>query len=88
MPVIIVPVIVNLVFQLSNVILAESALSYLGLGTGQNYPSWGAMIESGQEYITQAWWLIFVPGIILVLTVLTINEFGKKINKAINPIFD
>lgn len=88
LPVIIVPVIVNLVFQLSNVILAESALSYLGLGTGQNYSSWGAMIESGQEYITQAWWLIFVPGIILVLTVLTINEFGKKINKTINPIFD
>ncbi len=83
LPVIIVPVIVNLVFQLSNVILAESALSYLGLGTGQNYPSWGAMIESGQEYITQSWWLIFIPGLILILSLLSINEFGKKINKAI-----
>ena len=87
LPVIIVPVIVNLIFQLSNVILAESALSYLGLGTGQNYPSWGAMIESGQEYISQAWWLIFVPGIILVITLLTINEFGRKIKKVINPTF-
>jgi len=84
LPAIIIPVSVNLIFQLSNVILAESALSYLGLGTGTAYPSWGAMIEAGQEYITQSWWLIFIPGLILVISLLSINEIGRNINKQIN----
>lgn len=88
LPVIIVPVMVNLIFQFSNVILAESALSFLGLGTGNNYPSWGAMIESGQRYISQSWWLIFIPGFGLVLTLLSVNELGRKINKIINPTFE
>jgi len=88
LPVIIVPVMVNLIFQLSNVILAESALSFLGLGTGSNYPSWGSMIESGQRYISQSWWLIFTPAVVLVATLLSINEIGRKINKIINPTFE
>lgn len=85
LPVIIAPVIVNLIFQFSNVVLAESALSYLGLGTGSNYPSWGAMIESGQEYILQSWWMIFIPGIILILTLLSINNIGRRIQGYYNP---
>lgn len=85
LPVIIVPVIVNIIFQFSNVILAESALSYLGLGTGSSYPSWGAMIESGQRYITKAWWMISFPGLILIFTLFSANDFGKRLNKNINP---
>lgn len=85
LPAIIVPVSVNLIFQLSNVILAESALSYLGMGTGTEYPSWGSMIESGQKYITQSWWLIFIPGLTLVISLLSINEVGRDINKFFNP---
>ena len=78
LPVIMVPLIVNLIFQFSNVVLAESALSYLGLGMGGLYPSWGAMIESGQQYITKAWWMIFFPGIILILTLFSANNIGKN----------
>lgn len=85
LPVILASVIVNAVFQFGNVILAEAALSYLGLGTGSNYPSWGAMIEAGQEYLTKAWWMIFFPGIILIITLLTANSLGKKLNKFYNP---
>lgn len=85
LPGIIIPVSVNLIFQLSNVILAESALSYLGLGTGNEYSSWGAMIEAGQEYISQSWWLIFIPGLVLVISLLSINEVGRNINKHLNP---
>jgi len=83
-PAILVPVSVNLIFQLSNVILAESALSYLGLGIGTEYPSWGSMIEAGQRYISQSWWLIFIPGLTLAITLLSINEVGKNINKYFN----
>lgn len=85
LPAILIPISVNLIFQFSNVILAESALSYLGLGTGIEYPSWGAMIEAGQEYISQSWWLIFIPGLVLVISLLSINEVGRNINKQLNP---
>jgi peptide/nickel transport system permease protein len=84
LPAIIVPVTVNLIFQLSNVILAESALSYLGLGTGTEYPSWGGMIDAGQRYISQSWWLIFIPGLTLVISILSINEVGRNINRQLN----
>ncbi len=85
LPIIIAPVIVNLVFLYGNVILAEAALSYLGLGTGLNYPSWGAMIEAGQEYLSQAWWMIFFPGLALVLTLFAANNLGRILNQYYNP---
>jgi peptide/nickel transport system permease protein len=85
LPVILAPVIVNLVFLFSNVILAEAALSYLGLGAGNLYPSWGAMINSGQEYIYKAWWLIVFPGAALILTLFAVNSSGREINKIVNP---
>lgn len=85
LPVIIVPVIVNVIFQFGNVIIAESALSYLGLGLGNNYPSWGAMIQSGQEYLSLAWWMIFFPGITLIFTLLSANSFGLSLSRKLNP---
>ena len=85
LPVMIVPVIVNLVFLFSNAVLAEAALSYLGLGTGNNYPSWGSMISSGQQYITKAWWLIAFPGLGLILTLFSINSSGRIVGKKLNP---
>ncbi|MBP1682559.1 MAG: Peptide/nickel transport system permease protein [Ignavibacteriaceae bacterium] len=85
LPVIIVPVLVNLVFLFSNVVLAEAALSYLGLGTGNTYPSWGSMISSGQEYITKAWWLIAFPGLSLILTLFSFNSSGRMLGRIINP---
>jgi len=85
LPVIIAPVLVNLVFLFSNVVLAEAALSYLGLGSGNAYPSWGSMISSGQEYITKAWWLIAFPGLGLILTLYSVNSSGKMLGKVLNP---
>ena len=85
LPVIIVPVLVNLVFLFSNVVLAEAALSYLGLGTGNTYPSWGSMISSGQEYITKAGWLIAFPGLALILTLFSFNSSGRMLGRLFNP---
>ncbi len=84
LPVIIIPVVVNVVFQFSNVILAESSLSYLGLGSGLNYPSWGSMILSGQHYMANGWWLIVFPGFALIMTLLTFNLFGEKVKSYYN----
>jgi len=85
LPVIAVPVIVNTVFQFGNVVLSESALSFLGLGIGNDFPSWGAMINSGQEYLAQAWWMIFFPGFAIVLTLITVNDLGRKLAHQFNP---
>ncbi len=86
LPVIIVPVMVNLIFQFGNVVLAESALSFLGLGVGSAFPSWGSMIDSGKNYITTAWWLIVFPGLALFIVIFTINSAGKKISSSITLI--
>ncbi len=86
LPSIISPVVVNLVFLYGNVILAEAALSFLGLGAGSNYPSWGGMIQAGQSYITIAWWMIVCPGLMLFITLLTANELGRKIKNHFNSI--
>ena len=74
-----------MVFLFSNVVLAEAALSYLGLGTGNTYPSWGSMISSGQEYITKAWWLIAFPGLGLILTLFSFNSSGRMLGRVFNP---
>ena len=84
LPVIFVPLVVNMVFQFSNVILAESALNYLGLGTGNSYPSWGAMIDSGQHYIIKAWWMISFPGLILIATLFSANDIAKRLNNVVS----
>jgi peptide/nickel transport system permease protein len=85
MPVISTSVIVNLIFQFGNVILAESALNYLGLGTGGIYPSWGGMIESGQSYISHAWWMILFPGLALFFILFLTNSLGNRIKNIFNP---
>lgn len=85
LPVILTPVIVNLVYLFGSVILAEAALSYLGLGTGTNHPSWGSMIDAGQNYLKDAWWMIFFPGLALIITLYSANDLGQKIKVHFNP---
>ena len=87
LPVIAAPVIVNLVFQFGNVILAESALSYLGLGTGGSIPSWGSMIEAGQGYIYRAWWMILFPGFALFLSLFVTNNIGNRVKVLLRKDF-
>jgi len=85
LPVMLVPVLANLIFLFSNVILAEAALSFIGLGTGNTYPSWGTMISSGHEYVTTAWWLIAFPGAALIFTLFSINFYSRKAGSILNP---
>ena len=65
-------------------ILVESALSFLGLGA-PNQMSWGFMIGAGRSFLRDAWWLVTVPGIAILLTVLSINLVGEGLNDALNP---
>lgn len=86
LPIIASPVLVNMVIQFANIILAESTLSFLGLGVGIDYYSWGSLIQSGQEYLTKGWWMILLPGLTLVLTLFSFNSFANSLNQKFNPL--
>lgn len=70
--------------QAAQTILQESALSFLGLGTGSTYPTWGQMISLGRG-LAVAWWLPAVPGLAILLTVLAINLVGDRLRDALDP---
>jgi peptide/nickel transport system permease protein len=78
------PLIVTGSLLVATAILVESALSFLGLGA-PNQISWGFMIGSGRSFLRDAWWLVTVPGIAILLTVLAINLVGEGLNDALNP---
>ena len=70
---------------LANAILLEAALTYLGAGVQPPNPSWGTMISDGIATIPAAFHNVLVPGIMLVLTVLSINIFGDGLRDALDP---
>jgi peptide/nickel transport system permease protein len=70
---------------IANAILLEAALSFLGAGVQPPEPSWGTMIGDGVERIATAPHLTIVPGLMLVLTVLSLNVFGDGIRDALDP---
>lgn len=78
------PIIVTGSLMVATAILTESALAFLGLGD-PNVMSWGFMIGSGRTFLRTAWWLCAIPGLAILLTVLSINLVGESLNDALNP---
>jgi peptide/nickel transport system permease protein len=78
-------IIVFFTLNIANNMLLESALSFLGAGVKQPNSSWGAMIAEGSDYIVTAPWLTIVPGVMIVLTVLSLNVFGDGLRDALDP---
>ncbi|MBA2629625.1 MAG: ABC transporter permease, partial [Thermoleophilaceae bacterium] len=70
---------------IANAVLLESALSFLGAGVRAPNPSWGTMIDEGIDRIATAPHLTVVPGIMLVMTVLSLNVFGDGVRDALDP---
>ena len=78
-------VIVLATLQVAQAILAEAALSFLGVGTGKAHPTWGQMIAQGRDVVTLAWWLPTIPGLAILVTVLSINLLGDGLRDALDP---
>ena len=78
-------IIVLSTLQVAQAILAEAALSFLGVGTGGTYPTWGQMISLGRNFVTVAWWLPTFPGLAILMTVLAINLVGDRLRDALDP---
>jgi peptide/nickel transport system permease protein len=70
---------------IANNILTEAGLSFLGAGVQPPNPSWGTLIADGQGRIVTAPWLAIIPGIAIVLTVLSLNIFGDGLRDALDP---
>nr|CAD6437902.1 ABC transporter permease [Rhizobium sp. Q54] len=70
--------------MVATAILFEAGLSFLGLGD-PNTMTWGYMIGAGRSAIRTAWWMVTIPGIAVLLTVLAINLVGDALNEALNP---
>nr|WP_244547412.1 ABC transporter permease [Bradyrhizobium sp. Gha] len=79
------PLIVNMILNFSEVILLESALSFLGLGVQPPLSSLGTMVGYGRTYVTTAWWIAVIPGVVIVLTVLSLSILGDRMQDRLNP---
>ena len=79
------PVLVSATIGIASAILTESALSFLGLGVPPPHATWGNILSDGKNYIFDAPWLTFIPGIAILIVVLSFNLFGEGLRDVLNP---
>jgi peptide/nickel transport system permease protein len=85
LPNVLTTVIVMLPLMIATTILTESALSFLSIGVQPPQASWGTIIDDGQDLLYSRPWVAIAPGIMIVLTVLSLNVFGDGVRDALDP---
>nr|WP_124711429.1 ABC transporter permease [Gordonia insulae] len=73
------PMIVTATLGVGQAIIWASGLAYLGLGVAPPAPEWGALLDAGRTYITEAWWLEIFPGLVIVITALAFTTVGRHL---------
>lgn len=79
------PIIVAATLEIGSAIIAESTLSFLGVGFPPDTPTWGRLVTDGSQYLQAAPWLALIPGLLIFLTVLSINFMGDGLRDALDP---
>jgi len=79
------PLIVQAALSFSTAILDAAALGFLGMGAQPPTPEWGTMLADAREYVTRAWWVVTMPGLAILITVLAINLMGDGLRDALDP---
>ena len=79
------PLIVNATLAFSSAILETAALGFLGLGVQPPLPEWGSMLSAARDYIERAPWVVTMPGLTILVTVLAINLMGDGLRDALDP---
>jgi dipeptide transport system permease protein len=79
------PLIVQATLGFSSAILDAAALGFLGLGAQPPTPEWGSMLASALEFIQSAWWVVTLPGLAILITVLAFNLMGDGLRDALDP---
>jgi peptide/nickel transport system permease protein len=85
MPNAVAPVLVSATLGIASAILTEAGLSFLGFGVPPPNATWGNILSDGQNFIFDAPWLTFIPGITILVVVLAFNLFGEGLRDALNP---
>lgn len=79
-------VMVAATFMVADAILTVAALSFLGLGLPPPAPNWGSMLSSSMSYLTQgAWWLVYPPGLAILVAVMSVNFLGDGVRELLDP---
>ncbi len=71
--------------QVGIVILVEASLSFLGAGVPPPDPAWGSMVADGRDRLADAWWIATIPGLAVLLTVMSLNLFGDWLRDKLDP---
>lgn len=79
------PVFVSASFGVAFAIMAESALSFLGMGVPLPTASWGGILSAAYEHIDYAWWLVLFPGLAIFTTVAAFNVVGERLRDVLDP---
>jgi len=79
------PLIVNATLSFSSAVLETAALGFLGLGVPAPLPEWGTMLASARDYIARAPWVVTMPGLAILVSVLAINLVGDGLRDALDP---
>ncbi len=79
------PLIVQATLSFSSAILDAAALGFLGMGAQPPTPEWGTMLAEAREFISSHWWVVTLPGIAILITVLAINLMGDGLRDALDP---
>src|SRR2546430_1513661 len=84
-PATLTPLIVIATVEVGLVIISEASLSFLGLGTPPDQPSWGLIVSNGRAYLNNAWWISTMPGVALSLVVISVGLFGDRVRDYLDP---
>ena len=79
------PILVQASFIFAYAILAEAALSFLGVGVPPEIPTWGTMVAGSQQYAHQALWIVLFPGLAIMLTALSLQLLGDGVRDLLDP---
>lgn len=79
------PIIVLASQQVGAMIVAESSLTFLGVGVPPDTATWGGMIAAGRNYLEQAWWISTIPGLALTITVVAVYFLGDGLRDVLDP---
>jgi peptide/nickel transport system permease protein len=85
MPNVLTPAFVFATFAVGDMIILEATLSFLGLGVPPRTVTWGSMLNDGRLYLASAWWITVFPGLVIFLTVLSINLIGDYMRDRLDP---
>jgi ABC-type dipeptide/oligopeptide/nickel transport system permease subunit len=79
------PLVVSATVLVAQMIVADSVLSYLGVGISPPTPTWGRMLSEGQDYLVTSPWLVLAPGLAILLAVWGFNMLGEGLRDALDP---